>query len=89
LIAAQTVGITGVSEPSPGVFCLAPAAPINAAAEAPVVAPEVSYSSGKQPGVIAVNAQRNGGCPTTDIEVDTFTPAGATSSDYAFTVIVP
>ncbi len=83
------MGITGVSEPSTGVFCLAPAAPINAGAEAPVVAPEVSYSSGKQPGVIAVNAQRNGGCPATDLEVDTFTPAGVASSDYAFTIIVP
>ena len=55
-----------------------------------MVAPEVSYSSGKQPGVIAVNAQRNGGCPATDFEVDTYTPAGvASSSNYAFTIIVP
>lgn len=93
LIAGQTSNITSVSQPSPGVFCLAPAAPINAAAEAPVATPEISYSSGKQPGVIAVNAQRSG-CPASDIEVDAFAPAtekapATPSSNYAFTVIVP
>lgn len=89
LIAGQTAGITGVSEPSPGVYCLAPAAPINAGAETVAVSPEVSYSSGKQPGLIAVNAQRTNGCPATDFEVDTYTPAGAASSNYAFTIVVP
>ncbi len=89
LIPGQTSNITSVSEPSPGVFCLAPAAPINAGAEAPVASPEVSYSSGKQPGLVAVNAQRDGGCPTTDLEVDTYTLAGVASSNYAFTVVVP
>jgi hypothetical protein len=89
LIAGQTSGITSVGQPSPGVFCLALAAPINASAEAPVVSPEVSYSSGKQPGLIAVNAQRNGGCPATELEVDTYTLAGVASSNYAFTIIVP
>jgi hypothetical protein len=89
LIAGQTSGITGVSEPSPGVYCLAPAAPINAATDTVAVSPEVSYSSGKQPGVIAVNAQRTNGCPATDFEVDTYTPAGALSSNYAFTIVVP
>jgi hypothetical protein len=88
LIAGQTSGVTAVSEPAPGVYCVAPAAPINAAAEAVAASPEVSYSSGKLPGLVAVNAQHTG-CPATDFEVDTYTPAGAASSSYAFTLVVP
>jgi hypothetical protein len=90
LIAGQTSNITGVSEPSPGVYCLAPAAPINTGAETVAVSPEVSYSSVKLPGLIAVNAQRTGGCPATDFEVDTYEPSGTKlSSNYAFTIVVP
>ena len=37
-----------------------PLAPINAAEETVAVSPEVSYSSGKLPGLVAVNAQRTG-----------------------------
>lgn len=81
--------ITGVSEIKEGVYCLAPAAPINAAEETVAVSPEVSYSSGKAPGAIAVDAQRTGGCPATDFEVDTYTPAGVLSSNYAFSIVVP
>jgi hypothetical protein len=82
--------ITGVSEPASGVYCVAPAAPINAAEETVAVSPEVSYSSGKLPGVVAVNAQRTGGCPATDFEVDTYAPGGTTpTSGYAFTIVVP
>jgi hypothetical protein len=90
LVTNQTSNITGVSEPTLGVYCLAPASPINAAAETVAVSPEVSYSSGKQPGIIAVNAQNTGGCPTTDFEVDTYAPGGSTpTSGYAFTIVVP
>jgi hypothetical protein len=81
--------ITGVSEPAAGVYCVAPAAPINASEETVAVSPEVSYSSGKQPGIVAVNAQRTGGCPATDFEVDTYTLTGVASSNYAFTIVVP
>ena len=81
--------ITGVTEPKEGVYCVSPAAPIVAAEETVAVSPEVSYSSGKVPGVIAVNAQRTSGCPPTDFEVDTFTSGGAASSNYAFTIVVP
>lgn len=82
--------ITGVSEANEGMYCVAPAAPINAAAETVAVSPEVSYGSAKLPGLIAVNAQRTGGCPATDFEVDTYEPnSSKLSSNYAFTVIVP
>jgi hypothetical protein len=71
-----------------GVYCLSPAAPINAAEETIAASPEVSYSSGGAPGVVAVNAQHTN-CVAGQFEVDTFTLAGAPSSNYAFTVIVP
>jgi hypothetical protein len=90
LIPGQTSGITGVSEPTPGVYCLAPAAPINPAADTAAVSPEVSYSSVKLPGLIALNAQRTNGCPASDFEVDTYEPSGTKlSSNYAFTIVVP
>jgi hypothetical protein len=84
--------ITGVTEPTVGVYCVTPAAPINAAEETVAVSPEVSYSSGKLPGIVAVNAQRTGGCPATAFEVDTYSPEktpAALATGYAFTIIVP
>ncbi|HTD58119.1 MAG TPA: hypothetical protein VK672_04430 [Solirubrobacteraceae bacterium] len=83
--------ITGVTEPKEGVYCVAPAAPIVAAEETVAVSPEVSYSSGKVPGVIAVDAQRTSGCPPTDFEVDTYATLGtaSTASGFAFTIVVP
>jgi len=82
--------ITGVTERSMGVYCIAPAAPVVAAEETVAVSPEVSYSSGKLPGLITVNAQRTGGCAASEFEVDTYTTSGTTlSSNYAFTIVVP
>ncbi|MFZ1924839.1 MAG: hypothetical protein WAU42_01725 [Solirubrobacteraceae bacterium] len=87
LIAPQTANITSVSEPALGVYCLAPSAGINPAAEAPVASPEVSYSSKEEVGTIAVNAKSTH-CPG-NFEVDTYTPGGVASSNYAFTIVVP
>jgi hypothetical protein len=91
-------GITSVSETSVGgssggVYCIAPAAGINPAADTAAVSPEVSYSSGGAPGVIAVNAQRSH-CPSTDLEVDTYAPyvppaTPTLTSGYAFTIVIP
>ena len=89
LIAGQSVNVTGVSEPSPGVYCLAPAAAVSPATDTAAVSPEVSYSSGGTPGVIAVNAQHPH-CPT-GFEVDTYAPPADTTltSGYAFTIVIP
>ncbi len=90
LVAAQTSNVTGVSEPSPGVYCLAPAAGINSATDTAAVSPEVSYSSpGRAPGVIALNAQR-ADCPAGDFEVETYAPGTELklASGYAFTIVV-
>ena len=94
LIGSQTVGITGVTQTSAngsngGVYCLSAASSINPATVAAVVSPEVSYSSGGTPGVVAVNAQATH-CPPSTFEVDTYAPGGTTlTSGYAFSIIVP
>lgn len=88
LIASQTANITSVGEPSTGVYCLAPAAGINPAADTAVASPEVAYSSKEEVGLVAVDA-KSAHCPG-DFEVDTFAPATAKpAGGYAFTVIVP
>ncbi len=91
----EASNITSVSEPVPGVFCLAPAAPINSSVEPIVASPEVSYSSGQLPGIVAVNAQRQH-CAPGAFEVETYAPAEpptttapTLSSNYAFTIMVP
>jgi hypothetical protein len=91
LISAQN--IISVSEVKGGVYCLSPAAGINPATDTAAVSPEVSYSSGGVPGVIAVNAQHTN-CPTSTFEVDTYEPSvkyepGKTTSGYAFTIVIP
>jgi|HubBroStandDraft_3_1064219.scaffolds.fasta_scaffold177754_1 hypothetical protein len=95
LITGQTSNITGVSQTSPtglssgGIYCLAPAAGINPAADTAAVSPEVSYSSGEAPGIIAVNAKGTH-CPAGQFEVDTYAPGGTTpTSGYAFTIVIP
>jgi hypothetical protein len=80
--------ITGVTEIKEGAFCISPAAPINAAEETIAASPEVSYSSGGVPGVVAVNAQHTN-CAAGQFEVDTYTAPSTPSSNYAFTVVVP
>jgi collagen triple helix repeat protein len=89
LVSAQTSNIAGVSEVSPGIYCLVPAAGINPATETATVAPEVSYSSGKAPGVIALNAQHSD-CPAGDFEVETYNALGTSTpaGGYAFTILV-
>jgi hypothetical protein len=91
LISGQTSGITGVSEVKPGVYCIAPAAGgANPASDTAAVSPEVSYSSGGAPGLIALNAQHTD-CPAGDFEVETYVPSATTptlSSNYAFTIVI-
>ena len=91
LIPGHTSNITGVTEPTPGVYCLVPATGIDPAADTAAVSPEVSYDVGEAgPGLIAVNAQRKGGCAAGDFEVDTYAPGGVTrATGYAFTIVVP
>jgi collagen triple helix repeat protein len=92
LIANQSFNITSVSIAAEGVYCITPAASIEASKETIAVSPEVSYTpSGTAPGVIAVNAQHPH-CTSNpaSFEVDTYkqgedTPKGG----YAFTVVVP
>jgi len=90
LIVGQTSNITSVSEPTPGTYCVIPAAGINPSSYPPVVSQEISYSSAG-PGVVAVNVQHPD-CPT-GFEVDTYAATSATptttATGYAFTIVVP
>ncbi len=88
LIAGQTVNVTGVSEPSPGVYCVAPVAGISPATDTAAVSPEISYSSGGLPGAIALNAQHPH-CPS-GFEVDTYAPPADSTltSGYAFSIVI-
>jgi Collagen triple helix repeat (20 copies) len=88
LVSNQTKGITSVERVPPGIYCLAPAPPIAAATRAAVASAESSYSSPEAPGLVAVNAKASH-CPTGDFEVDTYTPAGVSASNYAFTIVIP
>jgi hypothetical protein len=89
--AASLIGassILTVSEPSAGIYCITPAAGITSSGIASV-SPEVSYSAGGAPGVIAVNAQHTN-CAATPYEVDTYTPGTTTlATGYAFTIAIP
>jgi hypothetical protein len=91
--AANLIGqsnIQAVSEVSAGVYCITPAPGITPSGIASV-SPEVSYSVGNVPGVIAVNAQHTH-CSATTFEVDTYTPGTTTpalATGYAFTIAVP
>ncbi|MGO9759971.1 MAG: hypothetical protein ACLP1Q_01760 [Solirubrobacteraceae bacterium] len=91
--AATLIGasnIIAVSEPTTGVYCITPAAGIASSGIA-AVSPEVSYSAGKVPGVIAVNAQHTN-CPSTPYEVDSYAPGTTTptlTTGYAFTIAMP
>jgi hypothetical protein len=89
LVSAQTSQIATVSQPATGVYCLAADAPINGDADSAVVSPEVSYSAGKAPGTITINAQHTN-CPAGNFEVDTYAPGSATlTGGYAFTIVIP
>jgi hypothetical protein len=87
LVSAQTSNITSVTEASEGVYCLAPAAGINPAADTATVSPEVGYSFEGKPGVIALDAPA-GDCPTGNFEVKTYTQTGTPSGGYAFAILV-
>ncbi len=90
IVSGQAMNFTGVTEPKPGVYCLAPAAGVPTTAAAVTLTPETSYSSGGKPGLIALNAKA-GDCPTGDFEVETYAPAeptGEPKDGYAFTLLV-
>ncbi len=91
-MAATLIGpsnVVSVSEPIAGVYCITPAAGIASSGIASV-SPEVSYSAGNVPGIIAVNAQHTN-CPSAPYEVDTYAPGTTTrpATGYAFTIAIP
>jgi collagen triple helix repeat protein len=89
-IAGQSSNITGVTLAAEGIYCVTPAAPIEAAKDAVAVSPEISYTpSGNPPGVVVFNA-KHPDCPATAFEVETFKPGETTpKGGYAFSIVVP
>jgi hypothetical protein len=81
--------IASVTEPSTGIYCITTTPGVSLAPGIATVSPEISYGPIAAPGVIAVNAQHTN-CPSTPLEVDTYTPGTTTlAGGYAFTIIVP
>jgi len=88
VVPSQSLNITAVTSPKAGVYCLVAASPINPAADAAAVSPEVSYSSAG-PGLVALNAQRQN-CLSGSFEVDTYSPSTSVlAGGYAFTIVIP
>jgi hypothetical protein len=85
-------GFTGnPGRPQVGIYCLALAAGLNAAAVAPVVSPEDSFSTVEIQQQIAftyVDASSTD-CPPGSIEIKTYDQAGNFNNGVAFTVVVP
>jgi hypothetical protein len=89
LLDAHNVIAVTEARPASGIYCVVPAATIDAAAETVAVSPEVGYSVGNAPGVVAVNAKRPD-CASGDFEVQTFSPTGTPPpNSFAFTIVVP
>jgi len=90
LILNETSHVISVSEPSAGIYCLVAAAGIDPGSDTAAVSPEVSYSSGHVPGVVALNALHTD-CPTGNFEVETYAPGAEPklASGYAFTIVIP
>jgi hypothetical protein len=89
LIAAHTRGIVGVTSPSPGDYCLAPAPGVDVVDTAAVASAEAFYSS--DIGVATVRYQPGSpSCGVGQLEVKTFsTTTNSPSDEIAFTVNVP
>jgi hypothetical protein len=84
--AGQTTGFSAVGFVPPNIYCLTPAASINAAATAPAVTP----TSAAGVPVLAYLSQT--GCPPGQLGVQTYNLGGSTptaSSGVGFTVVVP
>jgi hypothetical protein len=90
LIATQTSNFSSVHSPSKGIYCLAPAPPIEPAHEPAMVTGETSYSTGGAVPIAVLNAQGKD-CSAGEFEVVTYdarTPA-TPSSSVGFAIMAP
>jgi hypothetical protein len=90
LVSTQSLGFSTVRSPSPGVYCLAPAAGIEPAKEPAIVSGETSYSS---PGVlpIATLDAKQSACASGEFEVSTYNALSpsAPAAGVAFAIVAP
>lgn len=90
LVTTQTSNFSGVHSPRQGVYCLAPAAPIEPAHEPAMVTGEASYSSGGAVPIAVLNAQAKD-CSAGEFEVLTYDASspGTPSSNAGFAIMAP
>ncbi len=90
LIAAQTSNIASVHRVGTGIYCVAPAAPINPATEPAAVTGEASYSTGGPVPLTVLEAQRKD-CSAGEFEVRTYDAKLPTApvNTVAFAIVVP
>jgi hypothetical protein len=90
IVAARTKGFTGVSRPSPGVYCLAidPALGIDPESVAAVASPEYGGST-IHGGSVEVHAAATGSCPSGEFAVRAFDSTDTATNSVSFNLIVP
>ncbi len=96
LVSARTHNFTTVTSPSAGVFCLTPAAPIDASAISWSVTPELSRSLVTSKVLFAYADANSNTCPAGALAVRTYelsvtnnSAAAVPSEHVAFTVVAP
>jgi len=89
LVAARTRNFVSVTEPSPGVYCLRPTPPVDAAHKSWTVTPEAARSSVPSHAMFAYADV--GACPSSQVGVRTYALVGGVavpSENVAFMVVV-
>jgi hypothetical protein len=89
-VSARTSGFTGISRPSPGVYCLTvdPSLGIDPETVATAASPEFGGSTIRG-GSVEVHGAATVSCPSGDFAVRTFDSSGTASNLVSFTLIVP
>ncbi|MDR3555661.1 MAG: hypothetical protein P4L55_12965 [Syntrophobacteraceae bacterium] len=83
----RSLGVSQVTNPSTGVYCIKPSGPFDVTKVVASVTPEDQYSSGHS--LLAYFAATNFTCPAKTLEVHTYDLAGSLNNYVAFTIIVP
>ena len=86
LVAARTKNFTAVNRVAQGVYCLTPAAGIDARAVATVASEDFEHSIVN--GIVEVRGEGLA-CATGQFEVETILPPDSTTNGISFTLIVP
>lgn len=97
LVGARSHNVVSVSSPAAGIYCLKPAASVNASVTSWIVTPEVSRSTAAGRLMFAYPDASGAGCPAGDVAVRTYEMASISagaiivrpSEKVAFMAVVP